>query len=93
MLCWFRYTTVWISHKDTYVPTHLDLLPTLPVLPLKIVTEHQVELPVLNDNFPLLSILEQLFYFSFIWCSFKSSRIIIKHILAERYEKFLILKH
>ena len=44
----FSHTTTWISHKYTYVPSLLNLIP-----PLQVVIEHQVELPVLHSNFPL----------------------------------------
>ena len=44
----FFHTATRISHKHTYIsPT------PYPISPLEVVTEHQVELPLLNNNFPL----------------------------------------
>ena len=49
----FWHTTVWISHKYTYVPSLLNL-PSLPhpVSPLWVVTKHQLELPVPIQQLP-----------------------------------------
>ena len=56
----FCHTTMWISHKFTYVPSLLNLPPhshTIP--PLWVATESWVELSVLHRNFPLA------FYFAY----------------------------
>ena len=50
----FCRTTVWISHKYTYVPSLLKPRPACPrVPPLSVVTGHRVELPVLHGSFSL----------------------------------------
>jgi len=50
----FCHTTMWISYKGTYVPSFLNLPPTLqPIPPPLVVTGHKCELPVLYSNFPL----------------------------------------
>ena len=45
MLFWFCHTAKYISHRCTYIPSVFNLPSTLH--PPKVVTEHQVELPVL----------------------------------------------
>ena len=53
----FCHTSAWIGHRYTCVPSLLNLFPTsYPNPPLSVVTEHQVELPVLYTNFPLFYI-------------------------------------
>ena len=59
----FCFITKWISYTYTYVPislpSYVSLPPTLPIPPIKVVTKHQVDLPVLCSCF-LLAI-----YFTF----------------------------
>ena len=50
----FCHTMMWISHKYTYVSPLLNLPPrTYPIPSFCIVTEYQIELPVLYSNFAL----------------------------------------
>ena len=45
------WNTTWISHRYVYIPSLLNLPPTShPILCLPVVTEHQVELPVLYSS-------------------------------------------
>jgi len=54
----FYHTSTWISYRCTYVPSTLNLPSTSHPIPLFwVVTEHQIEPPVLYGNFPLVSIL------------------------------------
>ena len=59
----FRCSAKWISYIYIYVPISLpscvSLPPTLPIPPLKVVTKHRADLPVLCGCFPLAS------YFTF----------------------------
>jgi len=50
----FCHTSTWINHRYTYAPSLLNLPPTLQhILPLWVVTEHQLELPASYNKFPL----------------------------------------
>ena len=69
----FCCTTVEIRYKYTYVPSPLNLLPTLHhILALYVVTEHRFELPVLYSIFSLVSSLHMVIYM-FQCCSLNSS--------------------
>ena len=60
----FWYTLTWISHKYTYVPALLNLLPTLySIPPLQVVTEYQI---MLCSTFPLATYLHMVMYI--FWC-------------------------
>ena len=52
MLC-FCGTMKRISYMYTYIPSFFDLPPPTPILPIQVIAEHPVELPVLYNNFPL----------------------------------------
>ena len=54
----FRHTKMYISHKCTNVTSLLNLPTHPPISPLCVITEHQVELPVLYSDFH---------YHIFIW--------------------------
>ena len=50
----FCHTSVWFSNRYTYVLSLLKLPRTShPILPLEVVTEHQVEIPESYSKFPL----------------------------------------
>ena len=52
----FYHTSTWISYRCTYVPSILNLPSTSHPIPLfQVVTEHQIEPPVLYSKFPLAS--------------------------------------
>jgi len=58
----FCLTTMWISHKCTYITSLLkDLLTPNSIPPLYVVTEYQVELPLFYSNFPI-AILHMVMY-------------------------------
>ena len=48
----FCCTMKWISYMYTYIPSLLNPLPE-PIPPIKVITEHRAELPVLYSRFPL----------------------------------------
>ena len=50
----FCHDSTWISPRNMYAPSLLNLLPISHLIqPLQVVTEHQVELPALYSKFPL----------------------------------------
>ena len=50
----FHQTSAWISHSFTHVPSHLNISPTsLPITPIYLVMEPQVDFPESYSNFPL----------------------------------------
>ena len=49
----FCYTSTWINHRYTYVPSLYNLPPTfLPIPPLWIVTDHQLWAPCIIQQIP-----------------------------------------
>ena len=51
--CGFCHTSTWIIHRYTYTPSLLNPTPiSYPILPLYVITENWVELPVSHRKFP-----------------------------------------